>query len=763
MQLKRYQQETLDKLSEYLAELQNYPREKAASVAFVSLTDKAYNRIPELGSSPFVCVKAPTGGGKTLIAANAVGVVFEHYLDQREDRGLVMWLVPSDTIKTQTLGKFRDRNDAIRQSLDARFGGRVRILDLTEAKQIKKEDLADNLCIVVSTFAAFRREDKEGLKVYQDNGALMGHFEDVDLSRLNFLDKDKNGNPVYSLANVVKMHNPLVVVDEGHNIQTELSLDMLKAINPSFVLEFTATPKGKSNVLVGVAAQELKDEMMIKMPIYLANVARWQDTIFDGIGELNKLRKLANKNKQDYIRPIMLIQAEQEKESPKKVHVAQVRDFLIREAKISEEEIAIQTGKQKELPAAGVLMGRSCKIRFVITVNALREGWDCPFAYVLVSVSNLGARISVEQTIGRIMRLPYVKEHKYKELNQAYIFATTNNFTVASRAVIEGLKENGYEGIVADNKTLKIENKFFGRHVKDANISVPFLNVKDGSSARRLEYVYDLIGGDNILKGKESAAVFNFVDESHVEKIDIGSGGALVRDRAGKLDLAYHYEGATRDNILTWLVARVQRSFIGIDEMKVFLESALGKLVKKSALNRLSAGRYRLKEILDGEVDALVNSATKTRFDKLLKSKKLIAKGECFKFPEKIELSAVSGEPFSKHLYEKAGGLNGEELDFARKVDDLKNVSWWFRNPESGGFYIQGWLKDRFYPDFVVKTKKGNYFIVEYKGEHLSTGEDSDYKKKIGKWWGELCSGRYRFEWAEKDNIGEIVNKISLS
>ena len=43
---------------------------------------------------------------------------------------------------------------------------------------------------------------------------------------------------------------------------------------------------------------------------------------------------------------------------------------------------------------------RDCPIRYIVTVEKLREGWDCPFAYVLGSVGNVATETAVEQLLG---------------------------------------------------------------------------------------------------------------------------------------------------------------------------------------------------------------------------------------------------------------------------------------------------------------------------------------------------------------------------
>jgi type III restriction enzyme len=767
MQLKKYQQKTLGELRKYIAEMKEYKPEKAAGVAFMTLrTDaqdnfsKEYHWIPELWRSPFVCIKVPTGGGKTLIAAHTVGIIFKDYLGERNDKGLAMWFVPSDAIKTQTLNNLRDRNHPYREVLDERFDNAVKVFDLSEAKAMKKDDLADNLCIVVSTLSAFRRTDKEWLKAYQDNGALMPHFEGLNAENFDFLNKDKEGEIIYSLANVIKLHNPLVIVDEGHNVQTPLAFDMLGGLNPSFVLEFTATPKGQSNVLINISAQELKKEKMIKMPIYLANKTPWQETIYEGIEKLRDLEKRAKKNRGEYIRPIMLLQAEQDIENTKKVYVEKIKNFLIQEAKIPEAQIAIQTSRKKELQEMKTLLGRTCPIRYIITVNALREGWDCPFAYVLVSVSHLGARLSVEQTIGRIMRLPNAEEKTDSALNSAYIFASTSNFNQTSQIVINGLHENGYEDIVPEGKGVSVKTSEFKRNIKDKDAAIPYINIKDREGLRKLDYISDLIGDVSVLKNQDATIDFQRVEDNRIEKIDIGKEGELVRDAAGKLGLIYHYKDFTEEDLLSWFREKIQRGFISIEDMNSYLKKIVNKLLTNHKLNELSIGRYRIRELIEKEVDKIVNKLTKRKFTELTKKQLLISAGERFVLGKTINLLQIHKDHFDKHLYEKVGKMNKEELEVAGRLNALENIRWWFRNPEVSGFYIQGWQKNKFYPDFIAKTKSGKYILLEYKGEHIATSEDSDYKKAVGEQWEKLGDGNYHFEWVEKNNIDGVINKI---
>ena len=130
--------------------------------------------------------------------------------------------------------------------------------------------------------------------------------------------------------------------------------------------------------------------------------------------------------------------------------------------------------------------------------------------------------------------------------------------------------------------------------------------------------------------------------------------------------------------------------------------------------------------------------------------------------PDEVTIDNLCDDVFNNHLYQMAGKLNAEELALILKIDCLDNISWWYRSPEKKeeAIYLQGWRRAKFYPDFVVKTKKGNYILVEYKGENLLTNEDTTYKKQLGKKWEQVTPPNYSFSLVNKDKIEEFVTEL---
>lgn len=452
LQLKDYQEKVLETLSRFFRACDEY---KDASLAFYKVTQEQElwkQGIPywpikepsELADIPYVCLRLPTGGGKTLLACHSLAVANREFLKQ--DHSLVLWLVPSNAIREQTLKALNDRTHFYRQALSSTLGNVV-VMDLTEALYLQKGVLLDATVIVVSTIQAFRVEDKEGRKVYENAGALRHHFDNLPAEIKALLDKDENGVIPNSLANVMRLHRPLVIVDEAHNARTELSFDMLGRFRPSAIIEFTATPDSKknpSNVLHSVAASELKAESMIKLPIRLEAHNNWQPIISDAIAQRNDLEKKAIQERLktgDYIRPIMLIQAQNRNKDHETLTVEVIEKSLMEDHHIPVNHIVRATGDDRGLDGVD-LSEETCEIRYVITVQALREGWDCPFAYVLCSVAEQHAAGAVEQILGRILRLPYARERAIRELNFAYAFVTSPGFDDAAQRLKDGLVEN---------------------------------------------------------------------------------------------------------------------------------------------------------------------------------------------------------------------------------------------------------------------------------------------------------------------------------
>ena len=394
----------------------------------------------ELAGVPQVCFKVPTGGGKTFLAANSIRPIFDSMPHIHPKA--VVWLVPSDAILTQTYRTLTDKNHDYRKKIDVDFGNKVEIYSkqqLLNGQNFNPTSVSDNLSVFVLSYDSFRTSKKDGRKAYQENGSLLPFVRFKQDSGSLLEDTDET-----ALIQVIRKLNPVVIVDESHHATSKLSKEMLQNFNPSFVLDLTATPKNGSNIISFVDARQLKAENMVKLPVIVYNRKSQEDVFVSAISLRRKLENEAveeQKNGGRYIRPIVLFQAQPRTDDDSTTY-DKIKHILI-DMGIPESEIAIKTADRDELKNID-LSSHDCSIRYIITVNALKEGWDCPFAYILATVANRTSSIDVEQILGRILRLPNTRKNEREVLNLSYVITSSNAFYATLDKVVAGLNAAGF-------------------------------------------------------------------------------------------------------------------------------------------------------------------------------------------------------------------------------------------------------------------------------------------------------------------------------
>jgi len=464
--LKSYQQAALDTLTAFAQAAQV----GGAARAFEALAGRPYQSEPFGPDVPCVCLRIPTGGGKTLLAAHAVPLLARHW--RASDAPVAVWLVPSDAIRAQTLKGLQTPGHPVRQVLADAYGERLRVCALEDVAQIAPPDWGRSAVLVVATIQSFRIDDTDQRNVYSFAEAFERHFKAAEseqpraLAALAALPdacvtaeeaaqdgrallRGFVGQPRQSLANWLALHQPIVIVDEAHNAKTDKSFVALKRLNPACLLELTATPiAARTNVLYHVSAQELAAEHMIKLPIALAEHPEgWPQAVLAAVRTRAALEAEALKDEAagaGYVRPIALYQAQNAGDA---VPPEALRRHLIDELHVPPEQVVVATGSTRELDGLE-LAARDCPVRHVITVQALREGWDCPFAYVLCSLQKLASATAVEQLLGRVLRMPYATRRGREPLNRAWAHVCEAEFSSAAHALADRLIQGmGFEAL----------------------------------------------------------------------------------------------------------------------------------------------------------------------------------------------------------------------------------------------------------------------------------------------------------------------------
>lgn len=769
-----------------------------------------YARRNGLGEQlPSFCLKIPTGGGKTLLAARVIDLVNSHFRQSR--RGLVLWIVPTTQIYNQTLKALKDRDHPYRQQLDLSSGQRTLVLEKTTA--FGPRDVAENLCVLLLMLPSANRQTKETLRMFRDSGGFDRFFpaDDDPVAHAELLDDFPNldtfeaaglwGRYVKtSLGNTVRVLRPLIILDEGHKAYSANAKATLEGFNPAMIVELSATPAKDANVLVEILGRELNAEEMIKLDLHIRNKASsdWRDTLLESVEQREQLEAAARSHEADsgtYIRPICVVQVERTGREQRKagyVHTEDVREYLLQHPGIAPEQIAVKTSSTdelKEVEDLGGLMSRDCPIRFIITKQALQEGWDCSFAYVLSILANPTSRTGLTQLVGRILRQPYACKTGVAALDESYVFCYSRRGADVLKEVrrgfgLEGL--HGLEGRVIDD-TRESGSGSSGRTIttqqqapfRDAarRLVLPAFMIKDNGEWRLVHYEADILSrvpwdgidlspldaltltegrsGDHLLRAN--------LEPEDDTRSEHGPGGVSEgHDRVQTSDPVDYFFAASH------LLDVVPNPWHG----RELARQAFEGLLSRYPASQVAANHAFVLEELRRQVEIERDRLSQETFEALLESRdiRFLVVSEDLGFnrlPEQIEVPEAKhanrddGVPYQYNLFDVTteDDLNQFENTVATYLDQQARLFFWYRNRSRKDYFVQGWKPRRIYADFIVTLRSdepgaeddiSQVFVVETKGAHLKASEDTKYKRSVF----DVCNDHAReADWAELEPI----------
>jgi type III restriction enzyme len=792
MELKKYQLRVCDEVKAYLTEL---VRQQATGNKHAALDAWETLRIPGrryaerrngLGKDmPSFCLKVPTGGGKTLLATQILGLIYSSILEKRNGVGLVLWVVPSDQIYKDTLKALRDRNHFYRFSLEHAVSRRVEVWEKQEINRLTPSQMNSALNVLLIKLASANRETKDQLKMFQDSGGnIVMHFPPEDdpsahkalkekLPNLKMLGDDDqiDGNLLRtSLGNLLAMHEPAVILDEGHKAYSGLAQKTIEGFNPAIVVELSATPGEESNILCRVSGKELLDEGMIKLPINIcnSNEGRWENCLSKAKTKREELEQVATRHFEKthrQIRPIVLVQVERvgkDQRDAGLIHSEQVKEYLMQRLGINETEIAIKTSEKDDIEGIN-LLDEGCRINWIITKAALQEGWDCPFAYILVSLNNTGSAQSMTQLIGRVLRQPFAEKTEQDELNESYVYCLRQRADSIAKDVKKALEKEGYEGdsesVVdksGEKEKVARQISFFRGEFKtlyrpfDGKIYLPRFCVRMGSDYEGFDYFRHLISQVEVAKFRYARLDWDLSDEMEKAK-DFYYRATLGQTRMDAVAAKESGYFEPDDVVMAWLVASLPYEHFSFKQLQVVVEKFISALSKRnpSLTGQLGLVKFTLRnkcrEFIETETDRLAEAAFERMFDK----GELCFYLECvqcrFEIPSSVEVRSVGrlrhtdDTDVAKSLFDYAerASFNKYEAEVALVLGRHPEVLWWYQNKVGKeNFAIQGFRKNRIFPDFVVQNGKdqkpvARVVVVESKGRHLEGNLDTEYKRKI--------------------------------
>ncbi len=739
---------------------------------------------------PNVCFKIPTGGGKTLLATAAIARLQSSYY--KRHTGLVLWIVPNDAIYRQTKKALSDRDHAYRQLLNIAGAGRVKILE--KDSPVTRIDVESHLCVMLLMLQSAARQSKETLRFFRDRGNVHGFFpREDDLRAHHELLRDTPNFDVYaphgatpeeavrsmgsvikdSLGNVMRLARPMVVIDEGHHAYTENALKTIDGFNPSFVLELSATPrvarkKGEhgANILVDVRGVDLDRADMIKLPINV-DVRPWPDwkaCLAASVAKLDELEREAERLRAEtgrYIRPMLLVQVERtgaDQAESGLIHANDAEAFLL-QLGLSKPQIAIKTSEKDELkqPENIDLLSPACEVRAIITRQALQEGWDCPFAYVLCALAAGRNPAALTQLVGRILRQPAVTRTHRPALDESYVFchdAQTGTVVASIKASLESEGMGDLTSAVrtagGDERGGSARGKLKRRAAfENSRIFLPRVTWCDGEVRRELAYDSDIlahvpweaIDPERLAMGWRPVAQAPQEQRFRIDLAILGETTGVetkTASAAARLDCIF---------IARALGDLIPNSWLAFD----LVDRVIGRLLREGqSEERIASCAALLIEQLRSDVTAQRDELAQQVFDAKVSSGaiefELRADRSDYELPVELEvdlpdkpavLLCDDGAPVAKSLFSPFYAMlidNDFESDFACYLDSQAALVWWHRNVARAQYGLQGWRRDKVYPDFVFLRAEHDgkpvLVVMETKGAHLKN-DDTDYKRAL--------------------------------
>lgn len=729
---------------------------------------------------PNFCLKVPTGGGKTFLAVKVIDLINTGYL--KKQTGLVLWVVPTTQIYRQTIKNLKDRDHPYRQHLDIASGGRTVILEKTD--RFTPLDVEENMVVLMLMLQSGSRKIKDVLRMFKDNGGFGDFFPDEDdvegsvhlLERIYNLDTFENESGFWgkqvktSLGNTLRLLNPIIILDEGHKAYSETAQGTLRGFNPSIIIELSATPAKGSNILVDITGIELNREEMIKFDLHIFNKASpdWRDTLLDSHNHLETLKEKAREYEGqtgDYIRPICLIQVERTGKGQRGsgyIHAEEVREHLIEVMGIPPEQIAVKTSEKdelKEVDDIGGLISRNCHVRYIITKQALQEGWDCAFAYVLSILTNPGSKTALTQLVGRILRQPFAKKTGMKELDESYVFCFQQKGAELLEEIRQGFRGEGLgdllgrisvedeaEGLKDEERLCQVRDKF---KKAAGQVILPVFVTRDGGGWRKVNYEMDIASripwGETDL-GSMSSLALSLVEEKDLEQV-----AGLSEDTSQVIELKKAItlrKGSLKlDSVFMarHLMDIVPNPWVAHEFGKNVLDGLLGRYDKKVVVNNFVFIIEELRKHLFKEKDRLAKHVFREMISQDEMRFLVVANDLGYKLPEKKlvrsthKLNKSSGEQLERSLFDYVPeeDFNETEKKVAWYLEEQERMFFWYRNVPKEDYGVQGWRKYRIYADFIFamnnngENKIDRVFVVETKGLHLKGNEDTEYKRSV--------------------------------
>ena len=653
-------------------------------------------------SKQTILVKSPTGSGKTIILINYI----VEYLDKINKNTAFVWLCP---------GKGNLEEQSMNKMLKIAPTKYVQNLQGALSQGFSKES---------TTFINWEMVTKSGNKSISE-GEQKNLYDRITEAHANHI-------------------NFIIVIDEEHSNNTAKANNIIEAFSASHIIRMSATAiKNNRFEYYEIDETDVIESGLITKAIYVNEGMNDNETIDD---EYNRLLLLADKKRKEIadrytsigkkIRPLVLIQFPNGNQQS----ILDVENQLKKMGYSYENGLVSKWMSEDKRDLPNNLTENDGLPIFLLMKQAISTGWDCPRAKILVKLrEGMNEQFEI-QTIGRIRRMPEACHYEDDLLDFCYVYTYDEEWKNGLFQQVDKAYETRRLFLKSKCKTFTLE-----KELRDRDFSM--LGSKDIMKKTYEHFVkkYNL--------GKDKKSNQNYLqDAGYVfENYLIGktiqgqfAKTSAVENEDAKTIVVKDVVNTHKHGIYLLHSTDQIKKVIGLTtaETKVILERLFRKqLNPKNKLVSLNTSEF-YAFIINNEkklVDEFREIGAGLSRQLQLKMKKTsvfhIPEQDLFKYDPStkkvIDFLTNAYEGYTSEFNTRLIRSTSEQL-FEQYCEKNRNVDWVYKNGDTGQqyfsiVYIDGFNKQwLFYPDYILKMKNGDVWIIETKG-----GETAGKNKNI--------------------------------
>lgn len=360
------------------------------------------------------------------------------------------------------------------------------------------------------------------------------------------------------------------------------------------------------------------------------------------------------------------------------------------------------------------MLSKDCPVRYIITVNALKEGWDCPFAYILASLADRSSSVDVEQILGRVLRLPNVRKNENVMLNMSYVFTASARFSETLDSIVKGLNRAGFSS--SDYRQVELEKSVEPTEMpmNESIASTSLLNDSNGGSK---EGEFDLSsilwnGDDSSLSPASVASVS-----------DHGDAKSELQNQQSNIMAQIEHLAQKENEELEKRIEENRTSPVAPPEMEKQVKTYAIKSIFKDSASQIILPKFFMKGAVEGlHVDLFGIANTPFDKDMLLKNFPLRNADTNINFENvDVEMRSIdldeSQKDFTPTIFSVGKNQQAEITHWLSNIDDVE------RKRQKCAERLRDWIGNMYpIPDPD---------IIEYIRRVLSNFNDKDLNQML--------------------------------